>query len=105
MLGFLVKKGNPKGIKDWDDLVKPGVSLIPANPKTSGAARWAYMAAWGYALNKYDKDEAKAKDFVARFYKNAAMLDTGARGASTTFIQRGIGDVLVGWVWDWQLSK
>src|SRR6266540_6052640 len=94
---FLVRKGNPKGIKDWDDLVKPGVSVIPANPKTSGAARWAYLAAWGYALNKYDKDEAKAKDFVARFYKNVPVLDTGARGATTTFIQRGIGDVLVGW--------
>lgn len=94
---FLVRKGNPKGIKDWDDLVKPGVSLIPANPKTSGAARWAYLAAWGYALKKFDNDEAKAKDFVAKFYKNAPVLDSGARGATTTFIQREIGDVLVGW--------
>ncbi len=94
---FLVRKGNPKGIKDWDDLVKPGVSLIPANPKTSGAARWAYLSAWGYALKKHDNDEAKAKDFVTRFYKNAAVLDSGARGAATTFIQRGIGDVLVCW--------
>jgi sulfate/thiosulfate-binding protein len=94
---FLVRKGNPKGIKDWDDLVKPGVSVIPANPKTSGAARWAYLAAWGYALKRYDSDETKAKDFVARFYKNAAVLDSGARGAATTFIQRGIGDVLVCW--------
>jgi sulfate transport system substrate-binding protein len=94
---FLVRKGNPKGIKDWDDLVKPGVSLIPANPKTSGAARWAYLAAWGYALIKYDKDETRAKDFVAKFYKNAKVLDSGARGAATTFIQRGIGDVLVCW--------
>ncbi len=94
---FLVRKGNPKGIKDWDDLVKPGVKLIPANPKTSGAARWAYLSAWGYALKKYGNDEAKAKEFVAKFYQNAPVLDTGARGATTTFIQREIGDVLVGW--------
>lgn len=94
---FLVRKGNPKGIKDWDDLVKPGVSLIPANPKTSGAARWTYLAAWGFALKKYGNDEAKARDLVAKFYKNAPVLDSGARGATTTFIQRGIGDVLVGW--------
>lgn len=94
---FLVRKGNPKGIKDWDDLVKPGVSIIPANPKTSGAARWTYLAAWGYALKKNNGDEAKARDFVARFYKNVPVLDTGARGATTTFVQRGIGDVLVGW--------
>lgn len=94
---FLVRKGNPKGIKDWDDVVKPGVSIIPANPKTSGAARWAYLAAWGYALKKNANDEAKAKEFVAKFYKNVPVLDSGARGATTTFIQRGIGDVLVGW--------
>jgi len=94
---FLVRKGNPKGIKDWDDLVKPGVKLIPANPKTSGAARWAYLAAWGYALKKNGNDEAKAKEFVTKFYKNVPVLDTGARGATTTFIQREIGDVLVGW--------
>lgn len=94
---FLVRKGNPKGIKDWDDLVKPGISLIPANPKTSGAARWAYLAAWGYALKKNNGDEAKAKEFVAKFYKNVPVLDSGARGATTTFIQREIGDVLVGW--------
>lgn len=94
---FLVRKGNPKGIKDWDDLVKPGIALIPANPKTSGAARWAYLGAWGFALKKYGNDEAKAKDFVAKFYKNAPVLDSGARGATTTFIQREIGDVLVGW--------
>ncbi|MGH8248065.1 MAG: sulfate ABC transporter substrate-binding protein [Gammaproteobacteria bacterium] len=94
---FLVRKGNPKGIKDWDDLVKPGVSLVPANPKTSGAARWAYLGAWGYALKKYGNDETKAKDFVAGFYKNVPVLDSGARGATTSFIQRGIGDVLVGW--------
>jgi sulfate/thiosulfate transport system substrate-binding protein len=94
---FLVRKGNPKGIKDWDDLAKPGVAVIPANPKTSGAARWTYLAAWGYALEKFGKDEAKAKDFVAKFYKNVPVFDTGARGATTTFVQRGIGDVLVGW--------
>lgn len=94
---FLVRKGNPKGIRDWDDLVKPGVSLIPANPKTSGAARWAYLGAWGYALKKYGNDEAKAKDFVAKFYKNVPVLDSGARGATTTFVERGIGGVLVGW--------
>jgi sulfate/thiosulfate-binding protein len=94
---FLVRKGNPKGIKDWDDLVKPGVKLIPANPKTSGAARWSYLAAWGFALKKFGNDEARAKDFVAKFYKNAPVLDSGARGATTTFIQREIGDVLVGW--------
>jgi len=94
---FVVRKGNPKGIKDWDDLVKPGVALIPANPKTSGAARWAYLAAWGYALKKNGNDEAKAREFVTKFYKNAPVLDSGARGATTTFIQRGIGDVLVGW--------
>ena len=94
---FVVRKGNPKGIKDWDDLVKPGVSLIPANPKTSGAARWAYLGAWCYALKKYGNDEAKAREFVISFYKNVPVLDTGARGATTTFIQREIGDVLVGW--------
>lgn len=94
---FLVRKGNPKGIKDWDDLVKPGISLIPANPKTSGAARWSYLAAWGFALKKYGNDEAKAKEFIGKFYKNAPVLDSGARGATTTFVQREIGDVLVGW--------
>ncbi len=94
---FLVRKGNPNGIKNWDDLVKPGVAIIPANPKTSGGARWTYLAAWGYALKKNNGDETKAKEFVQKFYKNAPVLDTGARGATTTFIQRGIGDVLVGW--------
>lgn len=94
---FLVRKGNPKGIKDWDDLVKSDMKIIPANPKTSGAARWTYLAAWGYALKKNGGDEAKAKEFVAKFYKNVPVLDTGARGATTTFVQRGIGDVLVGW--------
>jgi sulfate/thiosulfate transport system substrate-binding protein len=94
---FLVRKGNPKVIKDWDDLVKPGVTLIPANPRTSGAARWTYLAAWGYALKKFGQDEARARELVAQFYRNAPVLDPGARGATTTFIQREIGDVLVGW--------
>jgi len=95
---FLVRKGNPKGIKDWDDLVmKPGIGIIPANPKTSGAARWTYLAAWGYALKKNNGDEARAKEFVTRFYKNVPVWDTGARGATITFVERGIGDVLVGW--------
>lgn len=94
---FLVRQGNPKGIRDWDDLVKPDVSVIPANPKTSGAARWTYLAAWGYALNTFNGDEAQAKHFVTKFYRNVPVLDTGARGASTTFVQRGIGDVLVTW--------
>ncbi len=94
---FLVRKGNPKAIKDWDDLVKPGIGIIPANPKTSGAARWTYLAAWGYAFKKHNGDEVKAREFVAKFYKNVPVFDTGARGATTTFIQRGIGDVLVNW--------
>src|SRR6266478_4187098 len=94
---FLVRKGNPRGIKDWDDLVKPDVSIVPANPKTSGGARWTYLAAYGQALSKDGGNEAKARDYVAKFYKNAPVLDTGARGATTTFVQRGIGDVLVGW--------
>src|SRR5581483_7924787 len=94
---FLVRKGNPKGIKDWDDLIKPGVVIVPANPKTSGGARWTYLAAYGQALKKNNGNEAKAKEFIAHFYKNAPVLDTGARGATTTFVQRAIGDVLVGW--------
>ena len=94
---FVVRKANPKGIKDWDDLVKPGVSVITPNPKTSGGARWNYLAAWGYALKKWGNDEAKARDFLVRLFKNVAILDTGARGATTTFVQRGIGDVLVAW--------
>ncbi len=94
---FLVRKGNPKHIKDWDDLVKPGISVVCPNPKTSGGARWNYLAAWGYALKKYGNDEAKAKDFVARLFKNVPVLDTGARGATTTFVQSGIGDVLIAW--------
>jgi sulfate transport system substrate-binding protein len=94
---FLVRKPNPKGIKDWDDLVKPGMSVVTPNPKTSGGARWNYLAAWGYALKKWGNDQARAQDFVARLFKNVAILDTGARGATTTFVQRGIGDVLVAW--------
>jgi len=94
---FLVRKGNPKGIKDWDDLVKPGVAVVTPNPKTSGGARWNYLAAWGYALKKNNNDEAKAKDFVVKLFRNVPILDTGARGATTTFVQRGIGDVLIAW--------
>lgn len=94
---FLVRKGNPKGIKDWDDLVKPGISVVTPSPKTSGGARWNYLAAWGYAWRKTGGDPEKTKDFVARFYKNVPVLDSGARGATTTFVERGIGDVLVGW--------
>jgi sulfate transport system substrate-binding protein len=94
---FAVLTGNPKGIKDWDDLVKPGVSVVTPNPKTSGGARWNYLAAWGYALKKWGNDDGKARDFVARLFKNVPVLDTGARGATTTFVQRGIGDVLVAW--------
>jgi sulfate transport system substrate-binding protein len=94
---FLVKKGNPKNIKDWNDLVKEGVSVITPNPKTSGGARWNYLAAYGYALKLNNDDEAKAKDFVKALFKNVPILDTGARGATTTFVQRGIGDVLLAW--------
>jgi sulfate/thiosulfate-binding protein len=94
---FLVRKGNPKGIKDWSDLVKPGISVITPNPKTSGVARWNYLAAWGYALKQSGGDEVKAKDFVWRLFKNVPVLDSGARGATTTFVERGIGDVLINW--------
>lgn len=94
---LLVRKGNPKGIKDWDDLVKPGISVITPNPKTSGGARWNYLAAWGYALRQPGGDEVKAKDFVARLYKNVPVLDSGARGSTTTFVERGIGDVFISW--------
>lgn len=94
---FLVRKGNPKGIKDWNDLVKPGVSVITPNPKTSGGARWNYLAAWGYALKQFGGSETKARDFVTALFKNVPILDSGARGATTTFVQRGIGDVLVAW--------
>jgi sulfate transport system substrate-binding protein len=93
---FLVRKGNPKGIKDWDDLVKPGISIVTPNPKTSGGARWNLLAAWGYVLKK-GGDEAKAKDFLAKLFKNVPVLDTGARGATTTFVQRGVGDVFISW--------
>src|SRR5262245_35535368 len=94
---FLVRKGNPKGIKDWDDLVKPGVSVVTPNPKTSGSARWNYLGAWGFEYLRNGKDETKAKDFIKRLYKNVPVLDTGARGATTTFVDRGIGDVLINW--------
>jgi sulfate/thiosulfate-binding protein len=94
---FLVKKGNPKHIKDWDDLVQDGVQVITPNPKTSGGARWNYLAAWAYALQKNKGDETAAKDFVNKLYKNVPILDTGARGSTTTFVQRGIGDVLLAW--------
>jgi sulfate transport system substrate-binding protein len=96
-LGFLVRKGNPKGIKDWNDLIKPGLSVITPNPKTSGVARWNYLAAWGYALRTNNGDETKAREYVARLYRNVPVLDTGARGATTTFIERAIGDVLINW--------
>lgn len=94
---FLVRQGNPKGIRDWDDLVRPEVSVVTPNPKTSGGARWNYLAAWAYALEKNSGDEARARDFVARLYQNVPVLDTGARGATTTFAQREIGDVLITW--------
>jgi sulfate transport system substrate-binding protein len=94
---FVVRKGNPKGIKDWGDLVKPGVNVVVPNPKTSGGARWAYLAAWGYALQKNGGDQAKAKEFVTKLYKNVPVLDSGARGSTTTFAQRGVGHVLVSW--------
>lgn len=94
---FLVRKGNPKKIRDWDDLVKPGISVITPNPKTSGGARWNYLAAWGYALKKYGKSEARARDFVTRLFRNVPVLDSGARGSTTTFVQRGLGDVLLTW--------
>lgn len=94
---FLVRKGNPKHIKDWEDLVRTGISVITPNPKSSGGARWSYLAAWGYALKKTNGDEAKAQDFVTRLYKNVPVLDSGARGSTTTFAQRGIGDVLLSW--------
>jgi len=94
---FLVRKGNPKHIKDWEDLVKPGIGVITPNPKTSGGARWSYLAAWGYALKKNKGDEKKAQEFVTRVYKNVPVLDSGARGSTTTFVQRGIGDVLLSW--------
>ena len=102
---FLVRKGNPKNIKDWNDIIKPGVSVITPNPKTSGGARWNYLAAWAYALKQNNNDEAKAKDFVAKLYKNVPILDSGARGATTTFVERGIGDVLLAWENEAYLAK
>ncbi len=93
---FLVRKGNPKGIKDWDDLVKPGVGVVVANPKTSGGARWAYLSVWGFAQKKWGSEE-KARAFTAAVYKNVPVLDSGARGSTTTFVQREIGDVLLAW--------
>ncbi|MSP62835.1 MAG: sulfate ABC transporter substrate-binding protein [Myxococcales bacterium] len=94
---FVVRRGNPRGIKDWDDLVKPGIVVVTANPKTSGGARWNYLAAWGYALKRPGGDEAMARQFVTDLYRNVPVLDSGARGATTTFGQRGIGDVLITW--------
>ncbi len=94
---FLVRKGNPKQIHDWPDLIKPGVSIITPNPKTSGGARWNYLAAWGYALHQNNNDQAKAQGFVKALFKNVEVLDSGARGATNTFVERGIGDVLIAW--------
>jgi sulfate transport system substrate-binding protein len=94
---FVVRKNNPKAIKDWDDLVHPDLKVITPNPKTSGGARWNYLAAWAYAQDKFGKDDAKVRDFVSRLYKNVVVLDSGARGSTTTFAQRGLGDVLIAW--------
>ena len=94
---FLVRKGNPKKIKNWDDLIKPGVSVITPNPKTSGGARWNYLAAWAYALHQPGGNDVKAKEFVTKLFKNVPVLDSGARGATNTFVQRGLGDVLLAW--------
>jgi sulfate/thiosulfate transport system substrate-binding protein len=104
-IGFLVRKGNPKGIKDWDDLIKPGVSVITPNPKTSGGARWNYLAAWGFALKKNGNDQANAQEFVAALFKNVPVLDSGARGSTITFVERGIGDVLINWENELYLTK
>lgn len=94
---FLVRQGNPKNIKDWNDLIRPDVSVITPNPKTSGGARWNYLAAWGYALKQPGGSEATAREFVSRLYKNVPVLDSGARGSTTTFVERGIGDVFISW--------
>jgi sulfate/thiosulfate-binding protein len=97
LIVFLVRKGNPKGIRDWSDLVRPGVGVVTANPKTGGGARWNYLAAYGYALKHFGGDEAKAVDFVKKLYANVPVLDSGARGSTVTFIERGVGDVLITW--------
>lgn len=94
---FLVRKGNPKNINDWDDLIKDNISVITPNPKTSGGARWNYLAAYGYALDKNNGDENKAKEFISKLYSNVEVLDSGARGATTTFVENGLGDVLISW--------
>ena len=94
---LLVRKGNPKGIKDWADLIKPGVQVITPNPKTSSGGRWNFIAAWGYALKANQNDESKAKEFITALYKNVPVLDSGARGSTTTFAQRELGDVLIAW--------
>lgn len=94
---FLVRKGNPKGIKDWNDLIKDGIGVITPNPKTSGGARWNYLAAWGYAQKTLGYDEAQTQDFLKKLFKNVPVLDTGARGSTTTFVEKGIGDVLLAW--------
>lgn len=94
---FLVRKGNPKSIRDWEDLAREGISVITPNPKTSGGARWNYLAAWGYALKAWGNDEEKAKEFLRKIFKNVPVLDSGARGSTTTFVERGIGDVLISW--------
>src|SRR5687767_14815137 len=94
---FLVRKGNPKGIRDWSDLIKPGIQVITPNPKTSGGARWNYLAAWRYATTQPAADDTKARDYVAALFKNVPVLDSGARGSTTTFMERGIGDVLLTW--------
>src|SRR5688572_29002676 len=94
---FLVRKGNPKGIKDWGDLVKSGVSVITPNPKTSGGARWNYLAAWGYALKNFGNDPGRVKEYIGKVFKNVPLLDTGARGSTITFVQRNIGDVFISW--------
>jgi sulfate transport system substrate-binding protein len=102
---FLVRKGNPKAIADWDDLIKPGVAVITPNPKTSGGARWNYLAAWGSAQRRADGDAARASEFMGRLYKNVPVLDSGARGATNTFVERGIGDVLIAWEDEALLAK
>ncbi|MCC6155910.1 MAG: sulfate ABC transporter substrate-binding protein [Candidatus Hydrogenedentes bacterium] len=94
---FLVRKGNPKGVKDWDDLTKDGISVITPNPKTSGGARWNYLAAWAFAAEKFNNDDAKVREFISKLYNNVPVLDSGARGSTTTFVQREIGDVYISW--------